>query len=49
LGVGTAILLVDKLAGKLFDKELVNVISYQYQLSGPWQDPQLKIKSAVQQ
>ena len=43
LGVGAAILLVDKLAGQLFDKEIVNLISYSYNLTGPWQDPQLSI------
>ena len=43
LGVGAAILLVDKLAGQLFDKEIVNLISYSYNLTGPWQDPDLKI------
>jgi uncharacterized protein (TIGR02099 family) len=43
LGVGTAILLFDKLAGDIFDRELVNLISYSYQLSGPWENPRLKV------
>jgi uncharacterized protein YhdP len=43
LGVGTAILLVDKLAGDIFDRELVNLISYSYKLSGPWENPRLKV------
>ena len=43
LGVGTAILLADKLAGKLFDKQIVNLISYNYKLTGPWQEPDLKV------
>jgi uncharacterized protein (TIGR02099 family) len=42
LGVGTAILLADKLAGKLFDKNIVNLVSYNYKLTGAWQDPQLQ-------
>ena len=42
LGVGTAILLADKLAGKLFDKNIVNLVSYNYTLTGSWQDPQLQ-------
>jgi uncharacterized protein (TIGR02099 family) len=42
LGVGTAILLADKLAGKLFDKDIVNVVSYNYTLTGPWQNPDLQ-------
>jgi len=41
LGVGTAILLVDKLAGALFDKNIVNLVSYNYFLTGPWDDPEL--------
>jgi uncharacterized protein YhdP len=43
LGVGTAILIFDKLAGTLFDKEIVNLISYSYKLTGSWDDPQLNI------
>jgi len=43
LGVGTAILLVDKLAGALFDKNIVNLISYSYYLTGPWDYPELTI------
>lgn len=42
LGVGTAILLADKLAGKLFDKDIVNLVSYNYTLTGPWQNPDLQ-------
>ena len=43
LGVGTAILLVDKLAGALFDKNVVNLISYSYYLTGPWEYPELTV------
>lgn len=43
LGVGTAILIFDKLAGTLFDREIVNLITYSYQLTGPWDDPKLNI------
>ena len=43
LGVGTAILLVDKLAGALFDKNIVNLISYDYYLTGPWDSPDLTL------
>lgn len=42
LGFGTAILLADKLASKLFDKNLINLMAYNYELTGPWQDPQLQ-------
>ena len=44
LGVGTAILLVDKLAGALFDKNIVNLVSYTYYLTGPWDVPELTIE-----
>lgn len=43
LGVGTAILLFDKIAGTVFDREIVNLISYSYQLKGPWDNPQLSV------
>jgi uncharacterized protein (TIGR02099 family) len=43
LGVGTAIMLVDKLAGALFDKNIVNLISYNYYLTGPWDSPLLTV------
>jgi uncharacterized protein (TIGR02099 family) len=43
LGVGTAIMLVDKIASSVFGKEIVNLISYSYHLSGPWSDPKLKV------
>lgn len=46
LGVGAAILLVDKLAGALFDKNIVNLISYSYQLTGPWDSPKLTVAQA---
>jgi len=42
LAVGTGILIVDKIAGELFGKEIVNLISYSYKLDGPWDEPQLK-------
>jgi len=47
LGVGTAILIFDKLAGTLFDREIVNLISYSYQLTGAWDNPKLNILNPV--
>ena len=49
LGLGTAILLVDKLSGKLFDKNIINVISYKYDLTGPWDEPLLVISAPSKQ
>jgi uncharacterized protein (TIGR02099 family) len=49
LGVGAAILLFDKLADNLFDKNIVNLISYKYHLTGPWSDPQLSVIKPVSQ
>lgn len=49
LGVGTAILLFDKLADNLFDKNIVNLISYKYDLTGPWNDPQLSVVKPTEQ
>ena len=43
LGVGTAIYLVDRIAGRLFDRDLVDMISYRYRLTGPWDDPDLSL------
>lgn len=43
LGVGTAILLFDKLAGDIFNRQIVNLISYSYQLTGSWEDPKLNV------
>jgi uncharacterized protein YhdP len=45
LGVGTAIYLVDRIAGRLFDRDLVDMISYRYRLTGPWDDPDLSLKT----
>jgi len=45
LGVGTAIYLVDRIAGRLFDRDLVDMISYRYRLTGPWDDPDLSLKA----
>jgi uncharacterized protein (TIGR02099 family) len=42
LAVGTGILIFDKIAGELFDQEIVNLISYSYKLNGPWDEPELK-------
>ncbi len=44
LGVGTAIYLADRLAGRLFDRDLVDMISYRYRLTGPWDEPDLSLK-----
>ncbi len=43
LGVGAAILLADKLVDSLFGKNIVNVISYTYTLTGPWDKPQFTL------
>jgi len=43
LGVGAALLVVDKLSGALFGKNIVNLISYKYDLTGPWDEPQLTV------
>ena len=48
LGVGTAIFIADKLASNLFDKELVDIITYRYQLTGPWDAPEMKLQTAEQ-
>ena len=47
LGVGTAILLVDKIADNLFGTEIVNLVSYSYKLTGPWDEPELTTIRAV--
>lgn len=49
LGVGAAILLVDKISGKLFDKNIINIISYKYDLTGPWDEPLLVISAPSNQ
>lgn len=43
LGVGTAILLFDKIAGSVLDRDVINLISYSYKLTGPWNDPKLNV------
>ena len=43
LGVGTAIYLVDRIAGRLFERDLVDMISYRYRLTGPWDEPDLTL------
>ena len=43
LGVGTAILLMDRLAGRIFDRELVDMISYRYRLTGTWDEPEFAL------
>lgn len=43
LGVGTAIMLADRLVARVFDREIVDFISYRYRLSGPWKDPQMAL------
>lgn len=47
LGVGAALLVVDKLTGKLFGKNIVNLISYKYHLTGPWDEPQMSVIKPV--
>jgi len=43
LGVGAALFVVDKLSGKLFGKNIVNLISYNYHLTGPWDAPDMSV------
>jgi len=43
LGVGTAIFLADRIAGRLFNREIVNLISYRYRLTGPWSAPEMTL------
>lgn len=49
LAAGTAIFLADRIAGRLFDRDIVDVISYSYDLKGPWDDPELKISRTPSQ
>jgi len=42
-GVGAAIVLADKLSDSLLGKNIVNIISYKYSLSGPWENPEFKV------
>ncbi len=46
LGVGTALFIVDKLASNLFGKEIVDIITYRYRLTGPWDAPEMKLRTA---
>lgn len=43
LGVGTAIMLADRLVGRVFDRDIVDFISYRYRLTGPWNDPEMDL------
>lgn len=43
LGVGTAIFLMDRLAGRIFDRDLVDMISYRYRLTGTWDEPEFSL------
>lgn len=47
LGVGTALFLADQLAGKLFNREIINLISYRYSLTGQWNAPEMTSIRAV--
>lgn len=49
LGVGTAIFLADRIAGKLFNREIVNLISYRYRLTGPWSAPDMTLSRASEE
>lgn len=48
LGVGAALLVVDKLSGTLFGKNIVNLISYSYTLTGPWDNPEFNVLQTAQ-
>ncbi|ABA59109.1 Conserved hypothetical protein 2099 [Nitrosococcus oceani ATCC 19707] len=39
LGVGTAIMLADELAGKIFNTGMEQLLTYYYAISGPWKKP----------
>lgn len=39
--IGAGLWALDKVSGKLFGKNIVNLISYKYKLTGPWDDPKL--------
>ena len=43
LAAGAAVLLFDKLADTILGIEIVNLISYSYDLTGTWDDPQLNV------
>ena len=45
LAAGAAILLFDKVAGTILGTEIVNLISYSYDLTGAWDDPQLNVSA----
>lgn len=49
LGVGTAIFLADRIAGRLFNREIVNLISYRYRLTGPWRAPEMTLTRTSEQ
>ena len=48
LAAGAAILLADKVVDSLFGKNIVNVISYKYALTGSWDDPQFNVVQSTQ-
>ena len=45
LAAGAAILLFDKVAGSILGKEIVNIISYNYDLTGPWDEPKMNVSA----
>ncbi len=49
LGVGTAVLLADKAVNKLFGGNIINLISYQYQLTGTWDNPEFSAQQVTEQ
>ncbi len=49
LGVGTAVLLADKAVNKLFGGNIINLISYQYQLTGTWDKPEFSEQKVNEQ
>lgn len=48
LGVGAALFVADKLSGTLFGKNIVNLISYSYTLTGPWDNPEFHVLQTTQ-
>ena len=42
LGVGAAIMIVDKVTGEVLGKNIINVVKYKYHMTGAWDNPDLE-------
>lgn len=47
--IGAGILVLDKVTDKLFGKNIVNVISYKYDLTGPWNAPKSSLATSLEE